>query len=205
MHRVQPHDGARLLTLCEAGESPGRGIFETLRVLRLVDPGFDTTCLLTFEPGDGPAEECWRAWWVDVFSAQLLHVFAGVIEAAAREHAHDILAFDREMDAAFDEVAGTRSRILGWRLLVDYRPPVGARALGKLRTWALEGGRGLHFASVFGVRCGVFNIPVPQAASAYLYKEWHCGHRGHLPLGEGPPLTGMDLAESHSTTRFFAP
>ncbi len=180
----------RCLSGSSSDEDRGLSVLEILRVLRLADPGLDTTCLLSFDPGAIIPALAWQEWAETVFSGKLMPYLVRIVEAGRREHAFDILALDRELDGVYDEASVVRSRILGWRLLVDYKPPAGARALVKLRHWALADGLSPHYVVVFGVRCGLFNIPAPQAAGAYLFKEWHCGHLGRLPLGCLPPTTG---------------
>lgn len=175
------------LTSLPASEDSGQYVLETLRVLRLADPSFDMACQLSFDPGTIQPTLAWQSWLAETFSENLIKLLTKIIKSSEREHAYDILETDRKLDSIFDETATARSRILGWRLLVDFRPPGGTRALGKMRLWALTDGLSPHFATVFATRCGIFNIPVPQAVAAYLFKEWHCGHCGSLPLGCLPP------------------
>lgn len=176
-------------------DGDARAAGELLRLMRLVDPSFDTTTRLTFDPVPGPAPARWAAWAGTVYLDGLFPLLSEIIQASGSEHASDILAIDREMDGVLSAEAAARSQIHGWRLLRDYRPPRGARALGKLREWSLDQGRGLHYATVFATRCGVFSIPVPQAGAAYQYKEWQCGFEGRLPLAvlpeacQSPPAT----------------
>lgn len=161
------------------------GVAETLRVLRFADPPLETSSALSFRPLGDP-QRAWQLWQHSVFRRGVQPLLCDLLDCAAHEHAHDILALDRELDGVYEVDAAARSRILGWKLLRDYRPPRAARALGKLREWSLQSGRSLHYASVFAARCGVFNIAPAQACAAYLFKEWHCGFEGELPLGELP-------------------
>ncbi len=176
----------------------GGGVLEVLRTLRFADPLLDTTSQLTFAPGDLDPDADWLAWLDQVFYAGLHDILTELLAAAVIEHAHDLLTLDSQIDDLLPPAAAVRSRILGWKLIHDFLPPRGARALGKLREWSISEGRSLHFHTVFATRCGVFNLPLSQVTIALLYKEWHCGFEGNRPLGCTPKVA-HHLAPEEST------
>ena len=66
------------------------------------------------------------------------------------------------------------------RLLLQQSTPRGERLMARLQEAIQAGAAFGHFATLYGVRCGAFSIPVRTAILAYLVQELAVGARDEI-------------------------
>ena len=86
--------------------------------------------------------------------------------------AREILALDRELDAALSPDARVRSRAAGRRLLMRLASSRGDRCLGKFQQWTVADEMPALFPTIHAVQHALFHLPLRLLVPAYAYWEW---------------------------------
>jgi len=146
---------------------------ELSKVIQRCNPDFDTARAISWQVA-GPVEESWRGWMKELFEPLLLPHLLRVLEASARQSAREIIALDVELNRSMKPWPRQRSIDAG-RALLQQSTPRGERLMAKLQEAIQTGAAFGHFATLYGVRCGAFSIPIRSAILGYLVQESSVG------------------------------
>ena len=119
---------------------------------------------------EGPVAESWRRWLESLFEPLLLPHLWRVLDLSARQSAREIIVLDAELDRSMKPWPRRRSIDAG-RLLLQQSTPRGERLIAKLQEAIQTGAAYGHFATLYGVRCVAFSIPIRTAVLGYLLQE----------------------------------
>jgi hypothetical protein len=156
------------------GISPaGFAMSELSKIVQRCNPDFDTTRAISWQV-EGSVEESWRGWMKDLFEPLLLPHLLRVLEASARQSAREIILLDVELNQNMKPWPRKRSIEAG-RLLLQQSTPRGERLMARLQEAIQTGAAFGHFATLYGVRCGAFSIPIRTAILGYLVQELSVG------------------------------
>jgi hypothetical protein len=168
------------------GMSPAHfAMSELSKIVQRCNPDFDSARAISWQV-EGPIAESWQQWMKVLFEPLLLPHLSRVLDFSARQSAREIILLDAELDRNMEPWSRQRSAEAG-RLLLQQRTPRGERLMARLQEAIQSGVAFGHFATVYGVRCGAFSIPVRTAILAYLVQELSVGapdESGRLKLLE---------------------
>jgi hypothetical protein len=161
------------------GISPaGFAMSELSKVVQRCNPDFDAARGISWQV-EGPVEESWREWMKSSFEPLLLPHLFRVLDYSARQSAREIILLDAELNRTLPPWSRQRSVEAG-RSLLQQSTPRGERLMARLQE-AIQGGVAFgHFATLYGVRCGAFSIPVRTAILGYLVQELAVGARDEI-------------------------
>jgi hypothetical protein len=156
------------------GISPaGFAMSELSKIVQRCNPDFDTARPISWQV-EGPVEESWRGWMKELFEPLLLPHLLRVLEASARQSAREVIALDVELNRSMKTWPRQRSIDAG-RSLLQQSTPRGERLMARLQEAIQTGAAFGHFATLYGVRCGAFSIPIRSAILGYLVQESSVG------------------------------
>ena len=146
---------------------------ELSKIIQRCNPDFDTARAISWQV-EGPVEESWRGWIKELFEPLLLPHLLRVLEASARQSAREIIVLDVELNRSMKPWPRQRSIDAG-RSLLQQSTPRGERLMARLQEAIQTGAAFGHFATLYGVRCGAFSIPIRSAILGYLVQELSVG------------------------------
>jgi hypothetical protein len=152
------------------GMSPaGFAMSELSKVVQRCNPDFEAGRAISWQV-EGPVAESWQQWMKTCFEPLLLPHLLRVLDFSARQSAREIILLDAELDRSL--LPGPRQRsVEAGRSLLQQSTPRGERLMARLQE-AIQAGLAFgHFATLYGVRCGAFSIPVRTAILGYLVQE----------------------------------
>jgi len=156
------------------GMSPaGFALSELSEVVRRCNPNFDSMRAISWQV-EGPVGDSWRHWLEDLFKPLLLPHLWRVLDFATRQSVREIILFDVELDKNMKPGPRQRSIEAG-QLLLQQSAPRGERLMARLREAIQAGAAVGHFATLYGVGCAAFSIPVRTAILSYLLQELVAG------------------------------
>jgi hypothetical protein len=156
------------------GISPaGFAMSELSKIIQRCNPDFDAARAISWQV-EGPVEESWRGWMKDLFEPLLLPHLLRVLDCSTRQSAREIIALDVELNRSMKPWPRQHSVDAG-RLLLQQNTPRGERLMARLQEAIQTGAAFGHFATLYGVRCGVFSIPIRTAILGYLVQELSVG------------------------------
>jgi hypothetical protein len=138
-------------------------------VLRSCKPNFECMRAISWQV-EGPVRGSWRRWLEDVFEPVLLPHLWRVVDLSARQSAREIIGLDAELNGSMKSGPRQRSIDAG-RLLLQQSTPRGERLMARLQEAIQAGAAYGHFATLYGVRCAAFSIPIRAAILGYLLQE----------------------------------
>jgi len=152
------------------GMSPaGFALSELSEVVRRCNPNFESMRAISWQVED-PVGDSWRRWLEDLFEPVLLPHLWRVLDLSSRQSAREIIVLDAELDRSMQPWPRQRSIDAG-HLLLQQSTPRGERLMARLQE-AIEVGVACgHFATLYGVRCAAFSIPIRAAILGYLLQE----------------------------------
>src|SRR3984893_15844785 len=156
------------------GMSPaGFAMSELSKVVQRCNPDFDASRAISWQV-EGPVAESWQQWMKTSFEPLLLPHLLRVLDFSARQSAREIILLDAELNQSLPPGSRQRSIEAG-RSLLQQSTPRGERLMARLQEAIQAGVAFGHFATLYGVRCGAFSIPVRTAILAYLVQELSVG------------------------------
>jgi hypothetical protein len=156
------------------GISPaGFAMSELSKVIQRCNPDFDSARAISWRVGL-PVADSWQQWMKALFEPLLLPHLLRVLDFSARQSAREIILLDAELNRSMQAWPRKRSVEAG-RLLLQQSTPRGERLMARLQEAIQTGAAFGHFATLYGVRCGAFSIPVRTAILAYLVQELSVG------------------------------
>jgi UreF-like urease accessory protein len=168
------------------GMSPaGFAMSELSKIVQRCNPDFDSARAISWQV-EGPVADSWQRWMKALFEPVLLPHLLKVLDLAARQSAREIILLDAELNQRLKPWPRQRSIEAG-RLLLQQSTPRGERMMARIQEAIQTGEAFGHFATLYGVRCGAFSIPVRTAILGYLVQELSVGapdENGRLKLLE---------------------
>jgi len=156
------------------GMSPaGFAMSELGKVVQRCNPDFDPARAISWQV-ESPVADSWQQWMKDLFEPVLLPHLSRVLDFAARQSAREIILLDAELHGSLGPWPRQHSMEAG-RLLLQQSTPRGERLMARLQEAIHTGTAFGHFATLYGVRCGAFSIPVRTAILGYLVQELSVG------------------------------
>jgi hypothetical protein len=158
---------------------------ELSKIVQRCNPDFDSARAISWQV-EVPVADSWQNWIKDLFEPLLLPHLLRVLGLAARQSAREIILLDVELNGRLTPWPRQRSMDAG-RLLLQQSTPRGDRLMARLQEAVRTGVAFGHFATLYGVRCGAFSIPVRTAILGYLVQELSVGapdETGRLKLLE---------------------
>jgi hypothetical protein len=151
----------------------GFAMSELSKVVQRCNPDFEAGRAISWQV-EGPVAESWQQWMKTCFEPLLLPHLLRVLDFSARQSAREIILLDAELDRSL--LPGPRQRsVEAGRSLLQQSTPRGERLMARLQE-AIQAGLAFgHFATLYGVRCGAFSIPVRTAILGYLVQELSAG------------------------------
>ena len=146
---------------------------ELSKVVQRCNPDFDPARAISWQV-EGPVAESWRQWMKTSFEPLLLPHLLRVLDFSARQSAREIILLDAELNRSLPPGSRQRSVEAG-RSLLQQSTPRGERLMARLQEAIQAGVAFGHFATLYGVRCGAFSIPVRTAILGYLVQELSAG------------------------------
>jgi hypothetical protein len=161
------------------GMSPaGFALSELSKVVQRCNPDFDSARPISWQV-EGPVADSWQQWMKTLFEPLLLPHLSKVLDFAARQSAREIVLLDAELNQNMPPWPRQRSMEAG-KLLLQLSTPRGERLMARLQDAIQAGAAFGHFATLYGVRCCAFSIPVRTALLAYLVQELAVGARDEI-------------------------
>ena len=152
------------------GMSPARfAMSELSKIVQRCNPDFDSARAISWQV-EGPVPESWHQWMKDLFEPLLLPHLLRVLDFSARQSAREIILLDAELHRNMKSWPRQRSVDAG-RLLLQQSTPRGDRLMARLQEAVQTGLAFGHFATLYGVRCAAFSIPIRAAILGYLLQE----------------------------------
>ncbi len=151
----------------------GFAMSELSKVVQRCNPDFDPARAISWQVED-PVADSWQQWMKLLFEPVLLPHLSRVLDFAARQSAREIVQLDAELHRSLGPWPRQRSMEAG-RLLLQQSTPRGERLMARLQEAIQTGTAFGHFATLYGVRCGAFSIPVRTAILGYLVQELSVG------------------------------
>jgi hypothetical protein len=151
----------------------GFAMSELSKVVQRCNPDFDPARAISWQV-EGPVAESWRQWMKTSFEPLLLPHLLRVLDFSARQSAREIILLDAELNRSLPPGSRQRSVEAG-RSLLQQSTPRGERLMARLQEAIQAGVAFGHFATLYGVRCGAFSIPVRTAILGYLVQELSAG------------------------------
>src|ERR1700693_4926943 len=156
------------------GMSPaGFAMSELSKIVQRCNPDFDSARAISWQV-EGPVAESWQQWLKTLFEPLLLPHLLRVLDFSARQSAREIILLDAELNQSLPPGSRQRSIEAG-RSLLQQSTPRGERLMARLQEAIQAGVAFGHFATLYGVRCGAFSIPVRTAILGYLSEELSAG------------------------------
>jgi len=146
---------------------------ELSKIVQRCNPDFDALRAISWQVG-GSVEDSWREWMKDLFEPLLLPHLFKVLDCSARQSAREIILLDAQLNRSMKPWPRQGSVDAG-RLLLQQSTPRGERLMARLQEAIQNGAAFGHFATLYGVRCGAFSIPVRTAILGYLVQELSAG------------------------------
>jgi UreF-like urease accessory protein len=157
------------------GMSPAAfAMSELSKIVQRCNPDFDSGRAISWQFEAGSVAESWRQWMEDLFEPLILPHLWRVVDFSARQSAREIILLDAELHRSMQPWPRQQSIDAG-RTLLRQSTPRGERVMARLREAILCGAAFGHFATLYGVRCGAFSIPVRTAILGYLVQELAAG------------------------------
>ena len=147
----------------------GFAMSELSKVVQRCNPDFDASRAISWQV-EGPVAESWQQWMKTSFEPLLLPHLLRVLDFSARQSAREIILLDAELNQSLPPGSRQRSVEAG-RSLLQQSTPRGERLMARLQEAIQTGVAFGHFATLYGVRCGAFSIPVRTAIFGYLVQE----------------------------------
>ena len=163
----------------------GFAMSELSKIVQRCNPDFDSTRAISWQV-EGPVADSWQRWMKTLFEPVLLPHLLKVLDLSARQSAREIILLDAELNQRLKPWPRQRSIEAG-RLLLQQSTPRGERLMARIQEAIQTGEAFGHFATLYGVRCGAFSIPVRTAILGYLVQELSVGapdENGRLKLLE---------------------
>jgi hypothetical protein len=151
----------------------GFAMSELSKVVQRCNPDFDASRAISWQV-EGPAAESWHQWMKTSFEPFLLPHLLRVLDFSARQSVREIILLDAELNRSLQPGLRQRSVDAG-RCLLQQSTPRGERLMARLQEAIQAGVAFGHFATLYGVRCGAFSIPVRTAILGYLVQELSAG------------------------------
>ncbi len=151
----------------------GFAMSELSKIVQRCNPEFDCSRPISWQV-EVPVEDSWQQWMKDLFEPYLLPHLLRVLDFSARQSAREIVLLDAELNRCLPPWPRERSVDAG-RLLLQQSTPRGERLMTRLQEAIQTGAAFGHFATLYGVRCGAFSIPVRTAILGYLVQELSVG------------------------------
>ena len=158
---------------------------ELSKIVQRCNPDFDSARAISWKV-EGSVAESWREWMKSLFEPLLLPHLLRVLDLSGRQSAREIILLDAELNRSLEPWPRQRSIEAG-RLLLQQSTPRGERLMARLQEAIQTGVAFGHFATLYGVRCGAFSIPIRTAILGYLVQELSVGapdETGRLKLLE---------------------
>ena len=158
---------------------------ELSKIVQRCNPDFDSARAISWQV-EGPVADSWQRWMKTLFEPVLLPHLLKVLDLSARQSAREIILLDAELNQRLKPWPRQRSIEAG-RLLLQQSTPRGERMMARIQEAIQTGEAFGHFATLYGVRCGAFSIPVRTAILGYLVQELSVGapdENGRLKLLE---------------------
>lgn len=156
----------------------GFALSELSKVVQRCNPDFDSARPISWHV-EGPVADSWQQWMKTLFEPLLLPHLSKVLDFAARQSAREIVLLDAELNRNMPPWPRQRSMEAG-KLLLQLSTPRGERLMARLQDAIQAGAAFGHFATLYGVRCSAFSIPVRTALLAYLVQELAVGARDEI-------------------------
>lgn len=163
----------------------GFAMSELSKIVQRCNPDFDSARAISWQV-EGPVADSWQRWMKALFEPVLLPHLLKVLDLSARQSAREIILLDAELNQRLKPWPRQRSIEAG-RLLLQQSTPRGERMMARIQEAIQTGEAFGHFATLYGVRCGAFSIPVRTAILGYLVQELSVGapdENGRLKLLE---------------------
>ena len=163
----------------------GFAMSELSKIVQRCNPDFDSARAISWQV-EGPVADSWQRWMKALFEPVLLPHLLKVLDLSARQSAREIILLDAELNQRLKPRPRQRSIEAG-RLLLQQSTPRGERLMARIQEAIQTGEAFGHFATLYGVRCGAFSIPVRTAILGYLVQELSVGapdENGRLKLLE---------------------
>src|SRR5580704_8007633 len=151
----------------------GFAMSELNQVDHRCNPDIDGGRAITWQVA-GPVSESWQQWMKILFEPLLLPHLLRVLDFSAHQSAKEIILLDTELDRSLQPWP-RQSSIEAGRLLIQQSTPRGERLMARLQEAIQTGAAFGHFATLYGVRCGAFSIPIRSAILGYLVQEASVG------------------------------
>jgi hypothetical protein len=146
---------------------------ELSKVVQRCNPDFDPARAISWRVA-GPVADSWQEWIKVLFEPFLLPHLFRVLDYSSRQSAREIILLDAELNGNLKAWPRRHSLEAG-RSMLQHSTPRGERLMAKLQE-AIEAGAAFgHFATLYGVRCSAFSIPVRSAVLGYLVQELSVG------------------------------
>ncbi|MBV8378403.1 MAG: hypothetical protein JO279_15500 [Verrucomicrobia bacterium] len=146
---------------------------ELREVVQRCNPDFDPARAISWRVA-GPVADSWQEWIKVLFEPLLLPHLCRVLDYSSRQSAREIILLDAELNGNLKAWPRRHSLEAG-RSMLQHSTPRGERLMAKLQE-AIEAGAAFgHFATLYGVRCSAFSIPVRSAVLGYLVQELSVG------------------------------
>jgi hypothetical protein len=156
------------------GMSPaGFAMSELSKIIQRCNPDFDSSRAISWQV-EVPVQDSWQQWMKLLFEPLLLPHLLRVLDFSARQSAREIILLDAELNRSLQPWPRQRSVDAG-RSLLQQSTPRGERLMARLQEAIQTGAAFGHFATLYGVRCGAFSIPVRTAILGYLVQELSVG------------------------------
>jgi hypothetical protein len=156
------------------GMSPaGFAMSELSQIVQRCNPDFDSARAISWQV-EGSVADSWRQWMKALFEPLLLPHLLKVLNFSARQSAREIILLDVELNRSMKPWPRQRSIDAG-RSLLQQSAPRGERLMARLQEAIQTGAAFGHFATLYGVRCSAFSIPVRTAILGYLVQELSVG------------------------------
>jgi hypothetical protein len=146
---------------------------ELTKIVQRCNPDFDSALAISWQV-EGSVAESWQRWLEALFEPLLLPHLWRVLDLSARQSVREIILLDVELNWNMEPWPRQRSIDAG-RLLLRQRMPRGERVMARLQQAIQSGAAFGHFATLYGVRCSAFSIPVRTAILGYLVQELAVG------------------------------
>ena len=146
---------------------------ELTKIVQRCNPDFDSALAISWQV-EGSVAESWQRWLEALFEPLLLPHLWRVLALSARQSVREIILLDVELNWNMEPWPRQRSIDAG-RLLLRQRMPRGERVMARLQQAIQSGAAFGHFATLYGVRCSAFSIPVRTAILGYLVQELAVG------------------------------
>lgn len=151
----------------------GFAMSELSKIVQRCNPDFDSARAISWQ-AEGSVADSWQQWLEALFEPLLLPHLWRVLDFSARQSAKEIILLDAELNRCMEPCPRQRSIEAG-RLLLRQRTPRGERVMARLQEAIQTGAAFGHFATLYGVRCSAFSIPVRTAILGYLVQELAAG------------------------------